>query len=105
MSSNKKSLGIFGTLGLVTFVLGAIAVGIHALEAFDVVSLLGKSNETLKQAVFFSEIGFPAATVAFGLLGSKLADSGSARGKCLLIAIGGVALLGVFGWMLYGVEA
>ncbi len=105
MSDNKKSgLGPVGLLALVCLIVGALSVGVYALQAFDIADVLPK-GEGLKKFVLFLVLGAPAAAALLGFLGSKYSDSKSAAGKCMGIALGGVVLLGVIGWMIFGMDS
>jgi uncharacterized membrane protein YuzA (DUF378 family) len=101
MSKEKKGLGLFGLLGLVSLVLGFLAVGVYALQAFDVVDLLPK-RESVGAFVLYAVLGLPAAAMVLGFLGSKFADSGSTKGKCFGIALGGALLLAFIAWLIFG---
>lgn len=93
--SSKKSLGLFGTLGLVCLVLGALVVGLFLAKGrglIETIPWVGKNEDRL-MIVYYASLGLPSAAALFGLLGMKFADSGGAKAKCLGIMIAGLLLL------------
>jgi hypothetical protein len=94
--SSKKSLGMFGFLGLVCLVLGALVVGLFLAKSYGLIETIpwaGKDENRLVLIVN-AGLGLPAAAAVFGFLGMKFADSGGSKAKCLGILVGGLALLG-----------
>jgi hypothetical protein len=93
--SSKKSLGLFGTLGLVCLVLGALVVGLFLAKGrglIETIPWVGKYEDRM-MIVYYASLGLPGAAAVFGFLGMKFADSGGAKAKCLGILIGGLALI------------
>ena len=101
MSSNgKKGLGLLGILALVALILGAISIAVYSLSAFGIADIVPK-DEDLGRFVILFVLSAPVAAVALGFLGAKFTDSKTRKGKCLGVALGGVALLAYIVWLVF----
>ena len=95
--SSSKDLPLLSKIGGILVAIGAVLLGLHALNAYEIVGIYDAVLSGLGETGTIGVLGAEAGSLLLGALlafvGSKMADSGSAASKSKLIFIVGLVLL------------